>query len=67
MTQVRDTVGGRVALWTQGVLLVAYLIGGFGVLVLAVVQTGDAGALLDPGLDRLGDPKDSMPGVSATR
>lgn len=57
----RDTTGGRVVVWAQGVLLAAYLLGSFGVLLLAVVQTGDAGALLDPRLERLGDPKDSMP------
>jgi hypothetical protein len=61
LAERRDTVGGRVALWFQTGLLVAYLVGGFGVLILAVVRSGDAGALLDPGLERLGDPKDSMP------
>jgi hypothetical protein len=45
----------------QFVLLTLYLLGGFGVLVLAVVRSGDWGALLAPGLDRLGDPKDSIP------
>jgi hypothetical protein len=55
------SIGGRAVLWAQWVMLVAYLLGSFGVLLLAVVQTGDAGALLDPRLERLGDPKDSMP------
>ncbi|MEU4427162.1 hypothetical protein AB0F81_41615 [Actinoplanes sp. NPDC024001] len=57
----QDSVGGRVAVWAQWVLLVAYLLGSLGVLLFAVAQTGDAGALLDPGLERLGDPKDSLP------
>jgi hypothetical protein len=45
----------------QFLLLSLYLLGGFGVLLLAVVRSGDWGALLAPGLDRLGDPKDSIP------
>jgi hypothetical protein len=45
----------------QFLLLTLYLLGGFGVLALAVVRSGDWGALLEPGLDRLGDPKDSIP------
>ncbi|GIE75384.1 hypothetical protein Aph02nite_13340 [Actinoplanes philippinensis] len=45
----------------QFLLLALYLLGGFGVLVLAVVRSGDWGALAAPGLDRLGDPKDAIP------
>ncbi|MEU8656980.1 hypothetical protein [Actinoplanes philippinensis] len=39
----------------QFLLLALYLLGGFGVLVLAVVRSGDWGALAAPGPDRLGD------------
>ncbi|WP_433795164.1 hypothetical protein [Actinoplanes sp. CA-252034] len=46
---------------TQFLLLALYLLGGFGVLVLAVVRSGDWSALPAPGLDRLGDPKDVIP------
>ncbi|MEV0902796.1 hypothetical protein [Actinoplanes sp. NPDC049802] len=45
----------------QWALLVMYVLGSFGVLLLAVARTGDVGALADPVLDRLGDPKDSIP------
>lgn len=45
----------------QFLLIALYLLGGFGLLLLAVVRSGDWGALLAPGLDRLGDPKDSIP------
>lgn len=41
-------------------LLIAYLIGSFGILILAAADVGDPGAILHPGLERLGDPKDSM-------
>lgn len=47
-------------MWVQLVLLVAYLIGSFGILVLAAVRADDLGALLHPGLGRLDDPKASM-------
>ncbi|SNY28822.1 hypothetical protein [Paractinoplanes atraurantiacus] len=47
-----------VALW---VVLGIYLIGTFLTLTVAVVRSGDYGALLAPGLERLGDPKDSIP------
>ncbi|AEV86257.1 hypothetical protein ACWT_5239 [Actinoplanes sp. SE50] len=50
-------------MWVQLTLLTAYLIGSFGILILAAVRVGDAGALLHPGLDRLGDPEDSLPGA----
>jgi hypothetical protein len=45
----------------QLLLITLYLLGGFGTLLLAVVRSGDWGALLAPGLDRLGDPKDAIP------
>lgn len=46
--------------WTQFALLIAYLIGSLGILILAAARVGDLGAVLHPGLERLGDPKDSM-------
>ncbi|MEV6302782.1 hypothetical protein AB0M02_25440 [Actinoplanes sp. NPDC051861] len=55
------SLGSRVLVWGQWVLLAAFLLGSFGVLIMAVVQTGDAGALFDPRLERLDDPKASMP------
>ncbi|GIE34346.1 hypothetical protein Ait01nite_073910 [Actinoplanes italicus] len=51
---------GRGLLIAQYVLLAVHLAGTFGVLLCAVVQSGDWGGFLDPGLERLGDPKDSM-------
>ena len=48
-------------LGVQGAALVATLAGSLGVLVAAVLRTGDTGALLAPGLDRLGDPAESLP------
>jgi hypothetical protein len=59
-TTVRER-SGRAFVITHGVLLAIHLLGTFGVLLCAVVQNGDPGGFLDPGLDRLGDPKDSMP------
>ncbi|GAA2883762.1 hypothetical protein Acy02nite_07530 [Actinoplanes cyaneus] len=56
----RVPAAGRAVFWTQFALLIAYLIGSFGILILAAVHVGDPGAVLHPGLDRLGDPKDSM-------
>jgi hypothetical protein len=47
-----------IALW---VLLALYLIGTLLTLIVAVVRSGDYGALLAPDLERLGDPKDSVP------
>ncbi|MFF0379092.1 hypothetical protein [Actinoplanes missouriensis] len=55
------SAGGRVLVWTQWTLLATCLIGSLGVLLLAAIRAGDPGALLAPGLDRLGDPKDSLP------
>jgi hypothetical protein len=55
------SAGGRVLVWAQWSLLVVCLIGSLGALLLAVIRTGDHGALLAPGLERLGDPKDSLP------
>ncbi|MFI1988575.1 hypothetical protein [Actinoplanes sp. NPDC020271] len=56
----RAPATGRAVFWTQFALLIAYLIGSFGIVILAAVHAGDLGAVLHPGLDRLGDPKDSM-------
>ncbi|MDI6097127.1 hypothetical protein QLQ12_00705 [Actinoplanes sp. NEAU-A12] len=52
---------GRLLDAAQWALLGMYLLGSVGVLLLAVVRTGDWGALADPGLERLGDPKDAIP------
>lgn len=51
---------GRLLDAAQWVLLSMCLLGSFGVLLIAVARTGDWGALADPGLERLGDPKDSL-------
>lgn len=59
MTRVDHAPAWRTVL--HAVLLAVYLTGLFGTLICAVLATGDLGALLDPGLDRLGDPKDSLP------
>ncbi|BCY12605.1 hypothetical protein [Actinoplanes sp. L3-i22] len=56
---------GRAVFWTLGAVLIAYLIGSFGILILSAIQAGDAGAILHPGLERLGDPKDALPGPDA--
>ncbi|WP_436529882.1 hypothetical protein [Actinoplanes sp. HUAS TT8] len=56
----RTSATGRAVVWTQLALLIAYVIGSFGILILAAAHAGDAGAILHPGLERLGDPKDSM-------
>jgi hypothetical protein len=53
--------GGRVVVSAQLLLLAVCLIGSFGVLFLAALHTGDLPAVLDPGLERLGDPKDAIP------
>lgn len=45
----------------QLLLLTAALVGSLGVLLAAASRVGDLPALLDPGLERLGDPKDSLP------
>ncbi|WP_320066817.1 hypothetical protein [Micromonospora sp. RTGN7] len=55
-----DSLSDRVAS-TQLLFLVICMIGSFGVLLAAVWRTGDLAAVLDPGLERLGDPKDSLP------
>lgn len=59
MTQVDHAPWWRAV--AQAVLLIIQLVGLFGALICAVVATGDYGAVLAPGLDRLGDPKDSLP------
>jgi hypothetical protein len=56
----RRAGGGRLRYPAQWALVGLYLLGSFGVLLLAVIRSGDWGALLDPGLDRLDDPKVSM-------
>lgn len=57
---------GRLLDAAQWALLGMYLLGSFGVLLLAAARTGDWGALADPGLERLGDPKDSLsPGADS--
>ncbi|MFG3602473.1 hypothetical protein [Micromonospora chersina] len=53
--------GGRVVVSAQLLLLAVCLVGSFGVLLVAAVHTDDLPAVLDPGLERLGDPKDSLP------
>ncbi|MBY8874373.1 hypothetical protein K7640_21310 [Micromonospora sp. PLK6-60] len=55
--------GGRVVLSAQLLLLVMCLIGSFGVLLVAALRVNDLPAVWDPGLERLGDPKDSLPPV----
>ncbi|MEV4665948.1 hypothetical protein AB0J85_28880 [Micromonospora echinofusca] len=57
------SLGGRVVVSAQVLLLVMCLIGSFGVLLVAALHVKDLPAVLDPGLDRLGDPKDSLPPV----
>jgi len=73
MTQAEHTGGqGRAGAWRQpgramtvtlSVLFAIQLIGMFGALITAVVRTGDYGAFLAPGLDRLGDPKGWLPPI----
>ncbi|GAB3801594.1 hypothetical protein [Micromonospora zhanjiangensis] len=48
----------RLAIGFQYLLGVVYLIGGVGTLLIAAIRTGDWAGLLDPGLERFGDPKD---------
>ncbi|MEU8264079.1 hypothetical protein AB0C02_26080 [Micromonospora sp. NPDC048999] len=55
--------GSRAVLSAQMLLLAFCLIGSFGVLLVAALHTGDLLAVLDPQLERLGDPKDSLPPV----
>jgi hypothetical protein len=62
--QVRTaSLGGRVVVSAQLLLLAVYLVGSFGVLLVAALRMGDLPAVLDPRLERLGDPKDSLPPV----
>ena len=59
--QVRAASGSaRVVFTVQVALLVAYLIGSFGLLLSAMHRTGDYAAFFHPDVERLGDPKDSM-------
>ncbi|MET8907867.1 hypothetical protein [Micromonospora sp. NPDC004551] len=53
--------GGRVVVSAQLLMLAVCLVGSFGVLLVAALHTGDFPAVLDPRLERLGDPKDSLP------
>jgi predicted lysophospholipase L1 biosynthesis ABC-type transport system permease subunit len=55
--------GSRTVLWAQLLILTLLLIGSFGVLLSAALHNGDLPAVLDPRLERLGDPKDSLPPV----
>jgi hypothetical protein len=50
----------RAVRWVQTVLLVACLVGSFGLLLSAMTRTGDYAAFFHPGVERLGDPKDAM-------
>ncbi|GIE87662.1 hypothetical protein Are01nite_41420 [Actinoplanes regularis] len=59
----RRSTTGRAVVATQLVLLIAYLTGSYGILIIAAVRAGDLGAVVHPFLDRLGDPKDSIPGI----
>ncbi|KUL29999.1 hypothetical protein [Actinoplanes awajinensis] len=59
----RTSKPGRAVVWVQVAFLIAYLTGSFVVLILAAARADDLGAILHPGLERLGDPKDSLPGV----
>jgi hypothetical protein len=52
---------GTRSLWAQGVLLGACFLGSGGILLAAAVHHNDFGAVFDPRLERLGDPKDSIP------
>ncbi|MEV4711372.1 hypothetical protein [Micromonospora sp. NPDC049374] len=57
------SLGGRVVLTAQLLMLAAALIGSLGVLLAAALRVDDLPALLSPGVERLGDPKDSLPPV----
>lgn len=60
--QVRAaSLGGRIVVSAQLLFLAMYVVGSFGVLLVAALHTGDFPAVLDPRLERLGDPKDSLP------
>lgn len=72
MTQAHIEEQGRPAAWADrhpgraltivlSVLLAIQLIGMFGALLIAAVKTGDYAGILDPTLERFGDPKDSLP------
>src|SRR3954447_5152900 len=55
------SLGGRVVFWSQLIALLVYLIGSYGILLSAAIHRHDLGALFHPGLDRLDDPKVSVP------
>ncbi|NGM13389.1 hypothetical protein [Verrucosispora sioxanthis] len=57
------SLGGRVVLAAQLLMLATVLIGSLGVLLTAALRVDDLPALLSPGVERLGDPKDSLPPV----
>lgn len=58
-----DPHPGRPLTITLWVLLAIYMVGMFLILIFAVIRSGDYGAFLEPGLDRLGDPMDSVPSL----
>jgi hypothetical protein len=52
--------GARAVFTIQLTLLTIALVGSFGLLLSAAARTGDFAAVFHPGVERLGDPKDSM-------
>ncbi|GIF30025.1 hypothetical protein MB27_07930 [Actinoplanes utahensis] len=54
---------GRALTVVLPVLLAIQLIGMFAALLTAAVETGDYAGILDPTLERFGDPKDSIPPI----
>jgi hypothetical protein len=54
------SAGARVVFALLSAVLVVVSIGSIGLLLSAAARAGDLGAIFHPGLDRLGDPKDSM-------
>ncbi|SDZ17562.1 hypothetical protein SAMN05444365_106161 [Micromonospora pattaloongensis] len=59
--RVERAVGLRFASWAQHLVVIAYLLGAGVTLLTAAIGTGDYAGLLDPGLERYGDPKDWIP------
>jgi hypothetical protein len=53
----------NLVLAAQAVLAASYLLGAVGLLLAAAVGTGDFQGLLDPGVQRFGDPKDWIPPI----
>jgi hypothetical protein len=52
--------GARLEFAFQYLLGAVYLLGAGGNLLTAAIRTGDYAGLLDPRLERFGDPKDSL-------